>query len=246
MPIYHKCAPRSPEWLGLRLGIPTSSNYHRILTPKTMKISSQAPAYMHILLGEWMTGEPVENFTSTWMDRGTELEDEAIEAFELITGMETSPGGFITDNTGMLGCSPDRLIGETSDLEIKCKLIQGQIAVALDGLEEEHVPQVQGRLMIEERESVYVFAYHPKLSIPPLKVYRDEKFIAAMKPALEEFVVRMLKAREELTSRFGPFVRCDPPEAQQHTEFDVSLEDVEAILASQARRGDQTLMEEQK
>src|SRR5271166_3667483 len=210
MPIHHKCDPRSAEWTALRIGIPTSSNFHRIVTPKTQKLSSQAAGYMHTLLGEWITGEQVENFTSQWMERGVELEDQAISAFEFLMELETSPGGFITTDDGMLGCSPDRLIGETSDLEIKSPLINTAVRYALEGLEEEHICQVQGRLMIEERESVYVFAYHPRLSIPALKVNRDEKFISAMRPVLNAFVETMLECRLKLEQKYGPFVRPEP------------------------------------
>ena len=233
MPVIHKCEPRSAEWFALRLGIPTASEFHRILTPKTLKVSSQAPAYMHRLLGEWITGEQVENYQSEFMVRGQELEDQAISAFELLTDIETSPGNFISTDDGWLGCSPDRLIGDDSDLEIKCPLIQGAVGYALNGLSEEHVCQVQGRLMIEERDSVYVFAYHPRLSIPPLRVSRDERFIAIMRPVLQQFVETMLACRVSLEQRFGPFPRPQPEARPNADELGVSDEDVDAIIAAQ-------------
>jgi YqaJ-like viral recombinase domain len=229
--IYHACAPRSREWYALRLGIPTSSEFSRIITPKTMKISSQAPGYMNRLLAEWVTGQQVENFQSEYMVRGQELEDEAIAAYEMLTGAETSPGGFVTTDDGMLGCSPDRLIGNDGDLELKCPLIQTQIGYALNGLDDEYKCQVQGRLMIHEREWVDLFSYHPLFSIPPLRVYRDEKFIRVLRPVLEQFVTTMLNARVLLEQRYGPFVRVEPKDEPAPMDgLGVSNEDVEEIL----------------
>ena len=129
--IFHAVNPRSQEWHALRLGIPTSSEFSKIITPKTMKLSSQAQGYLCRLLGEWLTGEQVENFASPWMDRGTELEDSAILAYEMLTDTETSPGGFVTTDDGLIGCSPDRLIGDDGDLEIKCPLIHTHIETLL-------------------------------------------------------------------------------------------------------------------
>jgi hypothetical protein len=52
----HNVDQGSPEWHALRCGVPTASEFSKILTPKTMKLSEQAPAYMYRLLGEWMLG----------------------------------------------------------------------------------------------------------------------------------------------------------------------------------------------
>ena len=41
--IFHPVAQRTPEWHALRLGLPTSSEFAKILTPKTVKISASAP-----------------------------------------------------------------------------------------------------------------------------------------------------------------------------------------------------------
>lgn len=231
--IYHACAPRSREWFALRLGIPCSSEFSKIVTPKTLKISSQSTQYMMRLLAEWVTGEQVENYQSEYMIRGQELEDAAVNAYELLTDTETSLGGFFTDDAGMLGCSPDRLIGEDGDLELKVPLIQTQIAYALNGLDDEYKCQIQGRMMIHGRDWVDLFSYHPRFSVPPLRIYRDEKFIAVLRPALAGFVETMLKCREDLEHRFGPFVRpaTEPPDDDAGA-LGVSDADLDAILAA--------------
>lgn len=244
--IFHDCEPRSEEWRKFRLGIPTSSNFHKIITPKTRKISSQAPKYMHQLLAEWITGEDIEGYQSEWMVRGQDVEDEIWKAYENYTGTETERGGFITTDDGMVGCSPDRLVGIVGDLEAKAPMIQTQVAYALaGGPDEDYMCQIQGRLFIHGREWVDIFSWHPKLFVPPIRVYRDDKFIAELKPLLTSFVETMLNCRVVLEQRFGPFTRPEPPEAQQHTELDITDADVTAILQDQAaRRGNKQIEEE--
>jgi len=236
--IFHDVEPRSQEWYALRLGIPTSSEFHRVITPKKLQLSSQAPGYMYRLLAEYITGEQVENYQSEYMVRGQELEDKAILAYEIMTGFETTPGGFITTDDGLIGCSPDRLIGEVGDLEIKCPLIQTQVEYALTGtVGDDYMAQLQGRMLITDRKWVDIFSYHPRLSIQPLRVHRDEKFIEALKTVLSAFVGTMLLAREQLETRFGPFTRPEPRAAQEMGDFGVSDADVEMILEAQ-RKGE--------
>ncbi len=234
MPIIHTCEPRSREWFQLRAGVPTSSEFHRIMTPKTHKLSDQAVSYRNRLLAEWVLGEPIEEvpYQSQYMERGQEMEDQAVAAYELLTDCETSPGNFITTDDGMLGCSPDRLVGEVGDLELKSLSLPKQIGYALTGIEDAYKCQVQGRLLIHEREWVDLFCYHPRFSIPPLRTYRDEEFIGKLQPLLQQFVEKMLEDREELKTRFGPFTRLEV----SPNEFDglgVSDADVEQILAAQ-------------
>jgi len=233
--IWHDIEQNTPEWIRMRLGIPCSSEFGKIVTPKKRDISKSAMPLMYRLLAEWMTGESVENadYQTEWMERGQDLEDQAVRAYEGLMEVETTRGGFCTDDAGMMGCSPDRLIGEDGDLEIKAPLIQTQIGYALTGdLGEEYMTQLQGRLMITGRKYVDIFAYHPKLIIAPIRVPRDEEFIADLKRALDLFVKIMLEKRVELEQRFGPFIRPEPEQPREYPEF-LSEADGEMILAAQ-------------
>ena len=57
------------------------------------------------------------------MKRGHDLRARRSLPTRGLMEVETSPGGFITSDDGMLECSPDRLIGDRGDLELKCPLI---------------------------------------------------------------------------------------------------------------------------
>ena len=53
-----------------RLGIPTASQFSRIVTP-TGKLSSTRRKYMGELLEEWISGEPYQEFGGNdWTERG--------------------------------------------------------------------------------------------------------------------------------------------------------------------------------
>ena len=231
--VFHEVAPRSPEWAALRLGIPCSSEFHRIITPKKREISKQADGLMFRLLAEWVTGAPVENAETEWMVRGTEMEDAAIRAYEGLMDVETSVGGFCTTDDGMVGCSPDRLVGDDGDLEIKCPLIQTQIGYALTGtVDEDYKSQLQGRLWITGRKWVDIFSYHPALLIPPVRVVRDEQYIKELEAVLKAFVAQMLDRRVILEQRFGPFVRPVVEVPIEYPEW-LTAEDGERIIESQ-------------
>lgn len=232
--IFRAVNPRSPEWFAYRIGIPTASEFHKIVTPKTMKLSSQSMPYMYRLLAEWLTGEQVENASTEWMDRGVELEDRAMLAYEMLADTETQPGGFCTTDDGMIGCSPDRLVGDDGDLELKCPLIHTQVGYALGaGVDEDYMAQLQGRMMITGRQWVDIFSYHPRLSLPPIRVKRDEKYIAILQPVLASFVECMLQKRLELEQRFGPFVR--PVPERDHSQDFLTDADAEAVIAHLAK-----------
>ena len=233
--IWHDVEQNTAAWHQMRLGIPCSSEFGKIVTPKKRDLSKSAPLFMYRLLAEWMTGEPVENadYQTEWMERGQELEDQAVRAYEGLMEIETSRGGFCTTDDGLIGCSPDRLIGDDGDLEIKSPLIHTQIGYALTGsVDEDYMTQLQGRMMIHGRKYVDIFSFHPKLIIPAIRVPRDEEFISDLRRALDVFVKIMLEKRIELEQRFGPFIRPEPEQPVNYPEF-LTHEDGEKILAAQ-------------
>jgi hypothetical protein len=228
---FHKIEQRSPEWYALRLGIPTASNFHKLVTPKTLKPSEQRFKYRNQLLAEWMTGIPMEDFTSKSMEAGIENEDRARTAYEIMSDTETQAPGFFTAYDGMAGASPDALIDPNIDVEIKCRELGTQVGWALmsdDSERQEHSIQCQGRLMIEEREWSHLWNYNDRLIIPVIKFPRDEAKIRAIDAALRQFIDELLAARERLAREYGPFTRIEPD--APNTEGFLTEEDAEEII----------------
>lgn len=178
----------SEEWIQLRKGLWTASNFHKLVTPKTGKLSAQADEWENRIVAELITGDPIEDFGGTvWTERGKELEAEAVEFYELQRDIETTKVGFITDDNRQYGCSPDRLVGEDGLLEIKC--VAPQTLVGLHVSEDnssEYRPQRQGQLLVTGRKWVDILFYHPKIKPIIIRSERDEDYIALIVAALEE------------------------------------------------------------
>ncbi len=187
--IEHQVEQGSPAWLQLRLGIPTASEFDKILTPKTMKLSSQARGYAFRLVAETLLGYPVQDLGNLpWIERGKELEPQAAQAYEFDTDHETRKVGFITTDDGLIGASPDRLlIGINGGVELKCPAPATHIGYLIDGFGSDYVVQVQGQMLVGGFDFIDRYSFHPDL--PPVRerVGRDESMIAALRDALDQF-----------------------------------------------------------
>ena len=201
--IVHDCEQGTPEWLAARLGIPTASEFDKIITP-TGKPSTQCDAYAHRLLAEIMVGKPVESFEPTaWMDRGNVLEPEAVSFYELQTDFEAVPVGFVTDDLRTMGASPDRLIGDAGLLEIKCPAPHTHVQYLLDGcIDRKYYPQVQGQLLVTGRAWADLVSYHPELPPVVIRIERDLPFLATLTDLLTQFT-RGLEAKRRVMVERG-------------------------------------------
>lgn len=226
--IIHDCEQNSDEWHALRLGIPTASAFDRILTPKG-KLSTQAEKYKNWLLAEWIIGQPLENFSSQFMQRGHDMEPAAAESYEFETGRTVKTVGFITTDDGMIGCSPDRLVGDDGLLEIKSTSPQVHVGyMRMRDIDEEYKVQVQGQLWVAEREWDDVQSYCPPLPAAIVRATRDEKFIAVLASSVRQFVDQMLAARADLEQRYGKLQRVITSEPTG--DFDVTDDDVDEMI----------------
>ena len=194
---YLDCEQGTEEWFRARLGIPTASQFGSIITPGG-KASSSADRYMRRLVAEWLAGVPVDNEQSSfWMERGSELEDEARSRYEFDTGNEVEQVGFIAADG--YGCSPDGLVGENGMLEIKCPKASTMVEYyCLDGVPGKYIPQLQGQLWVAQRQWVDFFAYHPKLHPLRRRVVPDEDYIAKMEKLVMAFNAKLAETCVEL------------------------------------------------
>lgn len=201
--VYKNVVQGTSLWRELRCGIPTTSQFSRIVTPKG-EPSKSDEMYLFELLGERLTGDPTDHITTEWMDRGKDLEAEAIRFYQFTRDVETEPVGFITNDAQTIGTSPDHLVGPNGLLEIKiCKpathigyLLQSGTAY------KEHRTQVQGQLWIAEKEFDDLLAYNPKLPPALYRVERDEPFIKLLAKRLDDFSQSLEALYAELVAQF--------------------------------------------
>ena len=192
----------SEQWHRIRGLLPTASNFGKIVT-STGKASTQAPAYMHGLLANWLSGgvtsDSGEGFQSEWMTRGLEIEDEAIAYYEWVE-CPVERVGFCVRDDELAGCSPDALMPALGrGLELKCPKASTHIGYLLkDELPALYRPQVQGSLWVTGYESWDFMSYHPDLDPLMIHVKRDEDYIAALQLGVLGFNNKMQSLKEQL------------------------------------------------
>lgn len=119
----HNCEQNTPEWELLRAGIPTASAFDRIITP-TGKLSKQSRDYKAWLLAERVLHAPIATKKTAGMIRGTEFERQAVEFYEALKECRTERIGFVTNDAGTIGASPDCWCGDDGQWEIKVPEVQ--------------------------------------------------------------------------------------------------------------------------
>lgn len=165
------------EWLDARLGRPSASQFYKLITTAG-KPSASADDYISEMIAERITGESEPIYVNEWMQRGTELEPEARATYEFIHGVDVQEVGFILDDSGEFGCSPDGLVGDDGGVEFKCPAPKNHIAWSRKGVcPSKHYAQVQGCLYITGREWWDFMSYHPDMKPFIVRVERNEEFI---------------------------------------------------------------------
>jgi hypothetical protein len=187
MPIFHHDVVQYSEvYDRLKLGIPTSSHFHKIITPQG-KPSKQWREYACVLIAERILRK-IEFYNSPAMERGLIVEAEAVDWYEFDQDITVQRVGFITDDNHTIGCSPDRLVGDKGLLEIKAPLPQTQVAYWISGeVSERFRPQLQGQLYVSRRSWVDIVCWHDVLPKVVMRVEPDEQFIKALDRELQIF-----------------------------------------------------------
>lgn len=198
--IVHDCQQNTKEWLDARCGIPTASQFSRILTP-TGLVSTASKSYRNELIFDRFMGS-IESEATAFMARGSEMEIEAVSWYELTRAVDTEAVGFVTDDEGVYGSSPDRLVGDNGGMEIKCLSGPNHVGILLgDLLADKHKPQVQGNLWVTEREWWDVVAFNPVMQTDAVRVERDELFIAKLAKSMSIFVEKLEEGWAKFLSR---------------------------------------------
>lgn len=190
---------RSPEWHAARLGIPTASGFGMIVTQKG-EPSKQAWKYMCKLAGERVSGISEESYTNRIMERGIEVEAEAIEFYELIRGVEVKMVGLCYfDKKKRFSCSPDGLVDPDGLIEVKCPIMSTHVSYLLaGGLPSDYFQQVQGQLYVTGRKWCDLITYYPAIKPLVIRIERNEEFIKSLGNELKVFCDNLDEATEKI------------------------------------------------
>ena len=183
------------EWLKARLGVPSASNFSKVVTTKGQR-STSFMGYVNALIAEKLTGDPTYVKITEPMERGTSLEDEARAMYQLINDTEVRQVDFIKHPNMEVGCSPDGLIDVKCDrgliggLEIKCPLQGTHVEYLRAGkVPSKYMLQVQGCMFVTGRGYWDFMSYHPKMKPLIVRTYRDDDLINELATHLQEAVL---------------------------------------------------------
>lgn len=197
MKIYSDLIQGSDEWLQVRLGKLTGSDFHTLMGNSQTKETILYKKAAERISGVASDGD---KFSSIHTERGKELEAEARQGYELETGLTVTQVGFVEFDQ-FTGCSPDGLL-EGGGLEIKCKDNHGHLkAVSKQWVDPEHKTQMQFNMFVCDAKFWDYCLYNPNFPNPLwiTRVIRDDEYIARIKTTIMECEAKI----EELINQYN-------------------------------------------
>ena len=198
---------RTDDWFLARKGKVTASRIADVMAKGRGGAESLTRAkYIDQLVTERLTKYIAEGYTNEAMQRGTEIEPIARNAYCFHTSLDVVETGFVAHPTiEFAGASPDGLIeGNDGLLEIKCPNSATHIEYILAGKPPaKYVPQMAWQLACTGRKWVDFVSYDDRLEDESkhlfiVRYHRDDEYIAEIEAA----VVKLLKEVEAKVAKF--------------------------------------------
>ena len=189
-----ECVQGELSWHLARWGVPSASQFDRIVTP-TGKLSSKSDDYIAELIGDlamkaiYPEGPPwgFQTYMNQQMKWGVETEAEARSWYEMFSCSSVEQVGFVMTDDDHFGCSPDGLCGEHGGLELKCPSAKTQVQYLLaETLPDAYRCQVHGSMIVTGREWWDFVSYCQGLPPFVLRVHPDA-FTTLLAKALHQF-----------------------------------------------------------
>lgn len=205
----HDVEQRSEAWYTLRAGKPTASEFSKIVTSKG-EPSKSAPGYAITLANELFAGRPVDAWEGNdWTERGRELEEQAIRLYEFAHDLDVTPVGFVTDDAGTMGCSPDGFVGTEGLIEVKCLKAENHTKAILyfqkhGRCQPDYVQQAQGQMLISGRKWCDLVIYHPVLPLLTIRVGPDRTVQAALRTEISKLCIERDEVLAALRRQAAP------------------------------------------
>ena len=184
----------SPEWFAQRLGKVTASRVADVIAKTKTGYSSSRDNYMAQLICERMTGTVSESFTNAAMQWGTETEPLARAAYEAFADVLVDEVAMIQHQTiEDAGASPDGLVGDDGQIEIKCPNTATHIDTLLSQkAPAKYVTQMQWQMACTTRKWCDFVSFDPRLpkelQLFVLRVERDDEYIAELEKEVRKFL----------------------------------------------------------
>ena len=184
------------EWHAVRAGVITGTGLKNAC-------KKDATDYIYELIAE--TVAPTEEqWANAAMERGTELEPLAIEAYEAETGELTEEVGFcLHEEYDWLGLSPDRLIKRkgkyVKGVEVKCPASKTQLKyIAEGGIPTEYRHQVLMYFIVcDTLKELDFVTYDPRIAIDRLRLNIVNVTRKELQPQIDSTMEILAEFRKE-------------------------------------------------
>ena len=191
MIIHNDIEQGSDEWFALRAGIPTASEFSKLITSTGLP-SKSINDHAIVMAGEKHAGKPLDRYGGNqYTDAGNEREELARKYYDFTTGNTVEQVGFITDRkNATCGCSPDGLVADDGMLEIKSLAVKAHIKAILyyknnGNIPTDYVQQIQGQMMIAKRKWCDLLLFHPDLPSLIIRCYPIPEVINGLKSQIK-------------------------------------------------------------
>lgn len=189
-------AQRTPGWFADRCGKVTGSACAAIFAKGKAKgeESSERRKYRLQLALETITGQPAgSTYMNAAMQRGIDLEAEAVAAYEAATGNMVTVPGFMFAETEQIGASLDGLVNADGALEVKVPDSTTHLAyIRGKRIPPEYVAQVTHNLFVSGRRWLDFVSYDPRFPEPlrlfVWRVHADDLNLSAHAEAVRGFL----------------------------------------------------------
>jgi len=192
---------QTEEWHKLRLGKFTGSNFHIFFgnsTTKEKELFTKASERITSIKND------AYNFSNKHIDRGNELEEDAILMYELQKNIKVNRVSFVELNENV-GCSPDGLVGEKGMIEVKCPdnhiFLKGCVK-GVKGVSPIYKTQVQFNMYVTNRSWCDFIYYNPNFK-DPIHVIRIERDDDKTKEIKEQ----LIKCEEDIKNILDQYRR---------------------------------------
>lgn len=196
--VHEELIQGSEQWHDVRRGILTASVVGQLITPSTLKPASNdtSRAITALLVAERITGRTDPTWQSADMFRGVVEEPLARDLYSEHYAPVTEVGFMSRDlGTGVLGLSPDGLVGDDGLIEVKSRRQKKQLTTILsDRVPSENLAQCQAALLVSGREWLDYLSFSNGMHLWVKRVYPDPQWfevIAAAVAKFEENATRM-------------------------------------------------------
>lgn len=193
-PQHNEDGSPNEQWLSLRAGRFSGSDFQQylgIIKKGELSDTAESNLYKKVLESIGYSFEPIR---SDAMERGTELESFAREAYVVETFNDVQEVAFVDWEKMRAGCSPDGVIFADDGsiekiIEIKCPEIKNYVKMAMGKIPALYACQMQFNMLITGAKSCDFIVYHPDMRLIIREINADADYQAQIVTALEKLNV---------------------------------------------------------